>query len=147
MLTKTQPQDDSMVSIVVLLFVVLINFINFFKYLSKTQLLIVILLEILKDLGATMFIAIVNIVALTFSFYGIELFKLSLINWNEVSQLDGNIETGTLSFYQLLLDTISLAFLGDGNSIENLFNLVSLLDNPDIVNFPDLKKSIEKLSI
>lgn len=57
-----------MISIVVVLFVVLVNFVNFLKYLTKTQQLIVILLEIMKDLGATMFIAIINIVALTFAF-------------------------------------------------------------------------------
>lgn len=61
--------------------------------------------------------------------------------------MDSEIDTGYMSFYNLLLDTVSLAFLGQGNSIQNLANLVSLLDNPQIDNFPDLKNAIEKISI
>ena len=49
--------------------------------------LIIILLEIVKDLGSTMFIAMIMVLALTLSIYGIELFLNAQINWDEVSIL------------------------------------------------------------
>lgn len=45
-----------------------------------------------------MFIAAVNVIALTFSFYGIELFKYAMIDWSMIKGLDSSFETGTMSF-------------------------------------------------
>lgn len=64
-----------MISIIFTLFIVFINFINFLKYIIATQKLIVVFIEIVKDLGYTMLIAVVMIVALTSAIHGIELFK------------------------------------------------------------------------
>lgn len=47
------------------MFIVFINFINFLKYIIVTQKLIVVIIEIIKDLGYTMFIALVMVIALT----------------------------------------------------------------------------------
>lgn len=57
------------------------------KYMITTQKLIIILLEIVKDLGSTMFIAMIMVLALTLSIYGIELFLNAQINWDEVNIL------------------------------------------------------------
>lgn len=54
-----------MLTIIVSMFIIFINFINFLKYVIVTQKLVVIIMEIIKDLGYTMFVALVMIVALS----------------------------------------------------------------------------------
>lgn len=45
------PDHSTMVFIIISMFIVFINFINFLKYVNVTQKLVVIIMEIIKDLG------------------------------------------------------------------------------------------------
>jgi len=70
------------------MFIVFINFINFLKYIIVTQKLIVVIIQIIKDLGYTMFIALVMVIALSSAMYGIELFKESMLDLDQLYSLD-----------------------------------------------------------
>jgi len=73
------------------------------------------------------------------------LFKYALIDFDQVEALNPEANTGIMPFLDIFLDTISLAFLADGNSIENLNNLLDLLDNENISEYPTLQLALEKL--
>lgn len=65
-----------------------------------------------------MFIAVVMLIALTSALYGIELFKYSLINTDLLNQMDPDYELELLPFIDIIINTISLAFLADNSTVE-----------------------------
>lgn len=94
-----------------------------------------------------MFIALVMVIALTSAMYGIELFKVSMLDYNQIALLDSDGEHPVLPLVDLLINTISLAFLADNSTFESYKNITALLKHDNIDNFPDLKKSIEEIKI
>lgn len=65
-----------------------------------------------------MFIALVMVVALTMSMFGIELFKASLLNISDLTALDPDTDYDFMPMVDILINTISLAFLADNSNIE-----------------------------
>jgi len=94
-----------------------------------------------------MFIALVMIIALTCAMYGIELFKYSLLDLDELSKLSPDTDFEFLPFVDIMINTISLAFLADNSTIESYKKITGLLSNSKIDEFPELKSRIEKLEI
>lgn len=121
-----------MLTMIFTLFIIFINFINFLKYLIVTQKLIVVIIEIIKDLGYTMFIALVMVIALTMAMFGIELFKASLLNMTELQTLDPDSDYDFMPLVDILINTISLAFLADNSNIEGYKNIIGLLKHDNI---------------
>eukprot|EP00801_Mesodinium_rubrum_P000195 Mrub_00195.p1 GENE.Mrub_00195~~Mrub_00195.p1 ORF type:complete len:1363 (-),score=154.37 Mrub_00195:189-3848(-) len=146
-INDTFPDYITMLTMIFTLFIIFINFINFLKYLIVTQKLIVVIIEIIKDLGYTMFIALVMVIALTMAMFGIELFKASLLNMTELQTLDPDSDYDFMPLVDILINTISLAFLADNSNIEGYKNIIGLLKHDNIDSYPDLKASIKQLEI
>jgi len=91
------------------------------------------MIEIIGDLAHTMFIASVMVVALTFSMYGIELFKRSLLDHDLLAQIDPSIDEYS-EFIDIFINTISLAFLARNDTIVSYLDLLHLLNNENIDN-------------
>lgn len=94
-----------------------------------------------------MLIALVMIIALTCAMYGIELFKESLLDVEELHKLSPDTDFEFLGFVDILINTISLAFLADNSTIEAYKKITALLSHSNIHQFPDLKSRIEQLEI
>lgn len=123
-----------MITSILTLFIIFINFINFLKYIIVTQKLIIVIIEIIKDLGYTMFIAIVMVTALSFAMYGIELYKYSYLNMAELESLDPGTDYSLLTFVDIFIKTCSLAFLANSSTIDSFKNITALLNHSDIDN-------------
>jgi hypothetical protein len=61
--------------------------------------------------------------------------------------LDPTGDYELLPIVDILINTISLAFLADNSTMESYKNITALLKHDNIDNFPNLKNSIEELSI
>lgn len=94
-----------------------------------------------------MFIALVMVVALTMSMFGIELFKASLLNISDLTALDPDTDYDFMPMVDIFINTISLAFLADNSNIEGYKHIIGLLKHDNIDSYPDLKASIIKLEI
>jgi len=94
-----------------------------------------------------MFIALVMVIALTMAMYGIELFKYSLIDMSDLIAIDADTDWELVPFVDILINTISMAFMGETATIESYKSIIALLKHDDIDTYPNLKSSIKHLKI
>lgn len=106
-----------------------------------------VIVEIVVDLRYTIFIAMVLVIALSSAMLGIELFKDALINYDEIRILNPDFDKVSYTWYDILINSISLAFLADNTVIEEFTTLTDFLKYDDIENHPELKLNLERLSV